>query len=47
MHITVLQTQLTISLFPDLYYYYDMKLFSFGYNEDFNLVLLFPIFIEP
>ena len=34
-------------LFPDLYYYYDMKLVSFSYNKDFNLLFQFPIYIEP
>ena len=34
-------------LFPDLYYYYDMKLVSFGYDKDFNLLLQCQVLIEP
>ena len=34
-------------LFPDLYYYNDMKIISFSCDRDFNLVLQFPDFIEP
>ena len=34
-------------LFPDFYYYSDMKLSSFVYDKDFNLLLQFPVFMEP
>ena len=34
-------------LFHYLYYYYDMKLISFGYDKDFNPSLQFPAFTEP
>ena len=33
--------------FPDLYYYYDMKLITFCYVKDFNILLQFPEFTEP
>ena len=32
-------------LFPELHYYYDMKLVNFGYDKDFNLLLQFQVFI--
>ena len=34
-------------LFLHLYYCYDMKLVSFGYDKDFNLSLQFSVFTEP
>ena len=34
-------------LFLHLFYYYDMKLISYGYDKDCNLLLQFPVFIKP
>ena len=30
-----------------LYLYYDMKLVSFGIDNDRNLIIEFPVFVEP
>ena len=30
-----------------LYLYYDMKLFTFGIDRDRNLIIQFPVFIQP
>ena len=40
------QIQTIPCYFLNLYYYYDMKAVSFGYDKDLNLVLQFPAFIE-
>ena len=34
-------------LFPDFYFSYHMKLVSFGYDMDSNLLFQFLVFIEP
>ena len=41
------QTQNTLFCFLIFQYYYNMKLVSFGYDKNFNLLLQFPGFIEP
>ena len=30
-----------------LYLYYDMKLFTFGIDEKRNLIVQFPVFVQP
>ena len=30
-----------------LYLYYDMKLFTFGIEENRNLIVQFPVFVQP
>ena len=30
-----------------LYLYYDMKLVTFGIDEDRNLTVQFPVFVQP
>ena len=30
-----------------LYLYYDMKLVTFGIDHDKNLIIQFPVFVEP
>ena len=30
-----------------LYLYYDMKLVTFGINQDKNLIIQFPVFVQP
>ena len=36
-----------IKLFKRLHLYYDMKLVTFGINEERNLMVQFPVFIQP
>ena len=34
-------------VFNELYLYYDMKLVTFGIDQDKNLIIQFPVFVAP